>query len=354
MLPAFAFAFVSASAPVPALAFVVASDLSRDSGVEHLGTEEAALGPLNDLLVHRAVGVVHNDSALLEVDLSVEPRVPDQVDDPLLALVHVEPQLRAQALQVDPGVDLAVRLEEEVARGVDKGVAGGHEEEVGPQHLLGAGELPLRLLKVEVDVQRADKVGHGIAILVRLLLDDAHNVLELLLVHARVADAAPSGDDGRRQIPQDPGARCLDGVDVVGREEELEDLVARALEVKEGEEGPVDEPRALVQLAERVERLAVDLFLDLGDLLHGGLPVGSQDLRGQLSPRRGGDLVVIGRKHTELVKQLGGSAVVTAAVLEVAKVVEGVNHVDSDLYKSKPVSTAQRYLLEGATPERKR
>lgn len=48
--------------------------------------EEAALCLLNDLLVHRLRRVVHDDRALLVVDLGIDACVADQVDDPLLAL----------------------------------------------------------------------------------------------------------------------------------------------------------------------------------------------------------------------------------------------------------------------------
>jgi hypothetical protein len=56
-------------------------------GTQHLGAEEAALCALDDLLVDALRRVVHDDGAGLVVDLGVDARVADQVDDPLLALV---------------------------------------------------------------------------------------------------------------------------------------------------------------------------------------------------------------------------------------------------------------------------
>ena len=58
-----------------------------DGGAQHLCAEEAALCALDDLLVDALGRVVHDDGAGLVVDLGVDARVADQVDDPLLALV---------------------------------------------------------------------------------------------------------------------------------------------------------------------------------------------------------------------------------------------------------------------------
>ncbi|KAJ8112104.1 hypothetical protein OPT61_g5455 [Boeremia exigua] len=134
-----------------------------------LGTEEAALCALDDLLVYALWGVVHDDCAGLVVDLGVDTCVADQVDDPLLTLVlrqaeacrevpgHVSESVGRSsgryALDVDALVDLAVALGDEMPGGVDKGVGGGEQEEVVLENLLGLAELLLCLLKVKVDVQ---------------------------------------------------------------------------------------------------------------------------------------------------------------------------------------------------------
>ena len=54
---------------------------------QNLRPEEGTLGLLDDLLVHRLRGVVHDHGALLVIDLGIDAGVADQVDDPLLALV---------------------------------------------------------------------------------------------------------------------------------------------------------------------------------------------------------------------------------------------------------------------------
>lgn len=54
---------------------------------QDLSAEEATLGALNDLLVHGLRWVVHNHSALLVINLGVDARIADEVDNPLLALI---------------------------------------------------------------------------------------------------------------------------------------------------------------------------------------------------------------------------------------------------------------------------
>ena len=230
------------------------------------------------------------------------------------------------SLDVDPLVDLAVTLRNQMPRRLDERFGGGHEEEIALQDALGGRELLLRLLEVKVDVERAHKVGDGVAVFVPFLPDHSHEVLELLLVLARVAAAAAVRDDRGGQVAQHPGAVGLDGVDEGRLEEQVGERLARGLVVEEGEEGPVDEPGAVLQLRERVvEQLGVDRLLDFRDLLHGHVPVEREDVAGQLAPGGRADLVGVGRQDAELVEQVRGVGVVAAVVLEAAV---GVQHVD--------------------------
>ena len=61
-----------------------------NSRAQDLCAEEGTLGLLDDLLVNRLRGVVHDDSALLVIDLGVNPGVANKVDNPLLTLVLVQ------------------------------------------------------------------------------------------------------------------------------------------------------------------------------------------------------------------------------------------------------------------------
>lgn len=180
-------------------------------------------------------------------------------------------------------------------RGVDKCVCGAEQEEVVLENLLGLAELLLGFLKVKVNVQGLDEVGDRVGVLVALLADDADEVLELALVLVRVAALVAAGDDGGGQVAQDPGAICLDGVDVGGGEEHFGEGLAGGLVVKEGEQRPVQQPGAVLQLCEGVvEEAGVDLLLDLVDLLDGAVPVDGQDLAGELAPGGLAFLVVVG------------------------------------------------------------
>lgn len=125
--------------------------------------------------------------------------------------------------------------------------------------------------------------------------DDPNQVLQLLLVLVRVPALVAAGDDGGSEVAQDPRAVCLDGVDVCGGEEHLGEGLARGFVVEEGEERPVEQPCAVLQLCERVvEEARVDDFLDLIDLLDGGVPVDGEDLAGELSPCGFALLVAVG------------------------------------------------------------
>ena len=139
--------------------------------------------------------MVHDDGALLVVDLGIDPGLADQVNDPLLTVVLIQAEACGEVFDVDASMDLAVALGDKVARSVDKGIGGGEEEEVGAEDILGEAELALSLLEVEVDVEGADELSDGVVVLVGLLLDDADYVLELFLVLAGAASAAAAGDD---------------------------------------------------------------------------------------------------------------------------------------------------------------
>jgi len=65
--------------------------------------------------------------------------------------------------------------------------------------------------------------------------------------------------------------------------------------VEEGEQRPVDQPGAVLELCEWVvEEACVDDLLELVDLLHGRVPVDGEDLAGELSPGGLALLVAVG------------------------------------------------------------
>ena len=218
-------------------------------------------------------------------------------------------------------MDLAVRLRDEMAGTVDKGVGSGDEEEVASQELPGLDELLLGLLEIEIDVEGLNEIGDGIAVFIVLLLHDANQILQVFLIRSRVSISAPIDDDGNGQVAQDPRTAGLNGVDVRKGEEEFQDGVTSRVEVEEGKETPMDEPGTMLQLCERgveelisgahvsddgsvsggggggcsTANLGLDGLLETLNLLHGRFPIPAEDLARQLSPSSGDDLVGIGR-----------------------------------------------------------
>ena len=178
-----------------------------------------------------------------------------------------------------------------MAGSVEELLGGRDKEEVGLEDFVGLGQATLSLLKVEVDVQGLDESSDGVVVLVVLLAHDAHEILELLLVVAVLeattvlSRTATVCDDGGGQVAKEPGSRGLDAVDKRLGEEHLGELVTRGLVVEHGEECPVCQPNAVLQLCERVaEQTCLDALLHLQDLLERGLPVGGQDVGGELAP----------------------------------------------------------------------
>lgn len=79
--------------------------------------------------------VAHDDMVCGGVDLGVQTRVTDEVDDPALGGLLVHVQLLGQHGDIDLLVDAAVRLEDAQASVFHEFVAAGAEEEVILEHL---------------------------------------------------------------------------------------------------------------------------------------------------------------------------------------------------------------------------
>lgn len=182
------------------------------------------------------------------------------------------------------------------------------------------------------NVKGVDELGDGVGVLVGLLSDIANNVLELLLLDRAVASTCAAGDDGSNQVPQNPGARGLNGVDVGGREEHVQNGLAGTLEVEQGEEGPVDKHGPVVKLSSGVvEESGVDALTNILKLVNGRLPVCGQDFGSKLSPGCSGNLVVVGGENAELVEHIGGRAILAASELELSEIVQSIHHFEGNL-----------------------
>lgn len=102
-----------------------------------------------------------------------------------------------------------------MARRVDESIGGSEKEEVRSADFLGEQELALGLLKIKIDIESAHKVSDGVCVLVGLLLDNANDIFKLFLVLTRVARPISTGDNGGRQVAQNPRTAGLDGINVV-------------------------------------------------------------------------------------------------------------------------------------------
>jgi len=121
-----------------------------------------------------------------------------------------------------------------------------NKEEITSQHLFSFAEFLLRFFKIEVDVEGLDEVGNGVGVFIIFLLDDADDVLQLLLVLASVPSATTVRNDGCREISKDPGAGRLYSVNEGCGEKEFTDGVPGRFVVEEREECPVNEPCAVI------------------------------------------------------------------------------------------------------------
>ena len=209
----------------------------------------------------------------------------------------------------------------------------------------------LRSLKVKLDVELLEELGDGVRV---LILFELYNLDDLpyRVPHARahrrtsgctcrLRPAREHGGDG--DVAQDPGRGGLDGVEVGGGEECLEEESAASGVVEVDEEGPVHEPGTRVERREglrvrrccrrgrgrcsgrrergcactRVERLAQRV-----ELLERHVPLAREDVRGKLAPVRGRVQIGVGGQHAEVVEVVGSARVVPVRVLELSKVVQ--------------------------------
>lgn len=143
--------------------------------------------------------------------------------------------IRNNLLDINPLMDLAVALRDQMSCSINELICSTQQEKVVLENLLRLPKLLLRLLEIKVNVQRLDKVGHWVAVLVSFLPDYPDQVLQLLLVLVRVPALIPVCDDGSGEVAEDPWAVCLDCVDVSGREEHFGESLAGGLVVEERE-----------------------------------------------------------------------------------------------------------------------
>jgi hypothetical protein len=115
------------------------------------------------------------------------------------------------------------------------------------------------------------------------------------------------------------------------------------------EEAPVQQPRARVELEDRARRgggrdsgrtrggrdergrARVDRIAERVYLLECGRELAAENVRGELAPVGGGKEVGVGGEDAEVVEVVGGSGIVAACELELAKVVQSVDLFECEL-----------------------
>lgn len=219
------------------LAFLHAAD-------HHAGLEDDVPGLLDHLAVDGGVDGVHDDGVVGEVDLGIHAGVTDQVDDPLLPLLGREIETLRQKGDVDALVGSAVGLQDEDAGILEEVFAGGGEEEVIVDDILAFLQLGLGAVEVDVDVQGLDELSDGVLVGVGFLLDNFDQVLQDVFPTA-------ANDGSGSDVTKDPRAGGLDGVDILGLEKHVEQMILAVLVVEEDEQRPVDKMRALVKELDR-------------------------------------------------------------------------------------------------------
>jgi len=101
--------------------------------------------------------------------------------------------------------------------------------------------------------------------------------------------------------------------------------------VEEDEQTPVNQPRALLQLLQWVDKiLGIDDLTKAIHVLHGTLPVLHEDLRSELSPECREVLFLVVAERSEVVEVVGRGRVVSALELELSILIQRVHAVCCD------------------------
>ena len=288
-----------------------------------ISPKRQSLGFFNQLLVGGVSLNPHHNSTLLGVNLGVQLGIPDEVDNPSLRLIGGHVELLRQHGDGDTLVDTTESLEYHHPRVLNVVVQTGHQEEIIDQDGLAVSQLLLGSVKIKIDVEILDEAGDGVAVGVGLLLDDLDQVLHDVPPRALVAD------DSGGEVPQYPGTSRLDSVQIrLLVEEQVDDQVPSLGMVEEHEETPVDEPGSLLQgLQVAAEGALINEGFEPVEILQSSFPVLHEDLGRQLPPHPVQIVLVRGLDQDPVeVQILAGPAVVAALVLELSKVVAGVDH----------------------------
>jgi len=136
-----------------------------------------------------------------------------------------------------------VGLTDKISRVVQKVLMEATKEEIITNNLHSLLQLALRSLKVEINVKLLQEARNRVRILILLHLNDLDSLPDSM---------AHTTGHGRRcftryncrnsEISKNPGARCLNGVEVIGGEECFEEKGTSFRVIEVDEERPVEKP----------------------------------------------------------------------------------------------------------------
>jgi len=125
------------------------------------------------------------------------------------------------------------------------------EKKICGEDGLALGQLPMRLLQIELDTEAIDELDDGVGVIA--VLHDPHQILHepahLVLGSAGALDDATLAEEqGGSEVAQEMGGFGGDGLEVAFRLEELPHVLqSLGGVVPEDKEAPVEQPGALLQ-----------------------------------------------------------------------------------------------------------
>src|SRR5882762_7929405 len=127
------------------------------------------------------------------------------------------------------------------------------QEEIICHDPLGKCQLSLHRLEIKFDIKLLEEICNGVLVLILLRLNDFDD-LAYRVAYACTCPTSSGGLAGQNgccgKVAKNPWARCLDRVEVDGREEGLQEEGAAFQMVEVYKEGPVDMPCTRMELCE--------------------------------------------------------------------------------------------------------
>ena len=129
-------------------------------------------GLLHDLLVDGGSVGPHDNAPLLVIDLCIQQGVPDQINDPPLGVLLIHGKLMAERIQINLVTNPAIILKDKNPGLLHEQGGLLAEKKIRGEDGLALGQLPMRLLEIELD---AEAIDDGVGVIA--VLHDPHQIL---------------------------------------------------------------------------------------------------------------------------------------------------------------------------------